>query len=123
MTGSIGMLPSASLGAAGSDAAKARESPKARARGLYEPIHGSAPDIAGKNIANPLGTILSAAMLLRHSLGLEAEALAVEKAVDGALGRGFRTIDIAKKGTRPENILGTVEMSAAVVAALETGAA
>jgi 3-isopropylmalate dehydrogenase len=64
-------------------------------RGLYEPIHGSAPDIAGKGIANPVGTILSAALLLRHSLGLEAEARAVERAVATALEQGLRTADIA----------------------------
>ena len=67
LAGSLGLLPSASLGEG--------------TRGLYEPIHGSAPDIAGKGIANPIGTILSAAMLLRHSLGLEAEARAIERAV------------------------------------------
>jgi len=116
LTGSIGMLPSASLGAP--------LSPEARglngtiARGLYEPIHGSAPDIAGKNIANPLGTILSVAMLLRHSLGLEKEALAVEKAVNDTLDLGLRTIDIAGKGTMPDKIVGTLEMGAAVVRAL-----
>src|SRR5690606_4289415 len=71
LTGSLGMLPSASLGEG--------------RLGLYEPIHGSAPDIAGKGLANPLGTILSAAMLLRHSLGLEREAAAVERAVAAAL--------------------------------------
>ncbi len=79
LTGSLGMLPSASLGQG--------------RLGLYEPIHGSAPDIAGKGVANPLGTILSAAMLLRHSLGLESEARAVESAVDKALG-SVRTRDL-----------------------------
>ena len=74
LAGSMGMLPSASLGEG--------------KRGLYEPIHGSAPDIAGKGIANPYATILSVAMLLRHSLGLEAEARAVEAAVDAAIDRG-----------------------------------
>jgi 3-isopropylmalate dehydrogenase len=78
--GSIGMLPSASLGEG--------------SRGLYEPIHGSAPDIAGKGVANPYGTILSVAMLLRHSLGLEGEASAVETAVDVALTRGALTPDL-----------------------------
>ena len=71
LAGSLGLSPSASLGDG--------------KRGLYEPIHGSAPDIAGKGIANPVGTILSAALLLRHSLGLEAEALAIERAVAAAL--------------------------------------
>src|SRR6188508_3564081 len=80
LTGSLGVLPSASLGDG--------------KLGLYEPIHGSAPDIAGKGICNPLGTILSAAMLLRHSLGLEQEATAVETAVDKALAAGVRTRDL-----------------------------
>jgi 3-isopropylmalate dehydrogenase len=81
LAGSLGLLPSASLGAG--------------KLGLYEPIHGSAPDIAGQGIANPYGTILSVAMLLRHSLGLNEEALAVEKAVAGAITDGVRTADIA----------------------------
>lgn len=80
LTGSLGLLPSASLGEG--------------SLGLYEPIHGSAPDIAGKGIANPLGTILSAAMLLRHSLGLEDEARAIEKAVFDAVTEGARTQDL-----------------------------
>jgi 3-isopropylmalate dehydrogenase len=80
LAGSMGMLPSASIGEKGP--------------GLYEPIHGSAPDIAGKGIANPVGTILSAAMLLRHSLGLPAEAAAVEAAVDRAITEGCRTVDL-----------------------------
>jgi 3-isopropylmalate dehydrogenase len=81
LTGSIGMLPSASLGVEGSP-------------GLFEPVHGSAPDIAGQGIANPLATILSAAMLLRHGLGLSAEADALESAVDRALEGGLRTRDL-----------------------------
>ena len=81
ITGSIGMLASASLGASGP--------------GLYEPIHGSAPDIAGKDLANPLATILSAAMLLRYSFGLETEAKAIENAVEKVLDDGYRTGDIA----------------------------
>jgi 3-isopropylmalate dehydrogenase len=89
LAGSMGMLPSASLGAGG-----------ATRMGLYEPIHGSAPDIAGRGIANPMGAILSAAMLLRHSLGLEREALAVERAVDQALEAGDVTADVAPAGTR-----------------------
>lgn len=80
LAGSMGMLPSASLGEG--------------KNGLYEPIHGSAPDIAGKGIANPIGTILSTAMLLRHSLGLEVEAAAIEKAVDETITAGARTADI-----------------------------
>ncbi len=88
LAGSLGMLPSASLGA----------SPP----GLYEPIHGSAPDIAGQGIANPLGTILSAAMLLRNSLGLPDEAAAVEAAVQGALADGVRTRDLGGEASTAE---------------------
>jgi 3-isopropylmalate dehydrogenase len=84
IAGSLGLLPSASLGDG--------------TMGLYEPIHGSAPDIAGRGIANPYGTILSAAMLLRYSLGLEAEALAVEAAVADAVSAGVRTADVAQAG-------------------------
>lgn len=84
LAGSLGMLPSASLSAAGF--------------GMYEPIHGSAPDIAGRGIANPTGMILSAAMLLRHSLGREAEAAAIEHAIDQTLAAGARTADIAMGG-------------------------
>lgn len=84
LPGSMGMLPSASLGSSGP--------------GLYEPIHGSAPDIAGKGIANPLATILAAAMLLRHSLNLETEARSIEDAVDAVLNTGHRTPDIAAGG-------------------------
>src|SRR3954464_3764780 len=89
LTGSIGMLPSASLGAPG-------------APGVFEPLHGRAPDIAGQGIANPLATILSAAMLLRHGLGREAEAAAVESAVDRALERGLRTADLGGAATTEE---------------------
>ena len=98
LTGSIGMLPSASIGEGN--------------KGLYEPVHGSAPDIAGKDIANPLAAILSAAMLLRHSFGREAEAARIERAV---LAEGYRTADILQPGTKR---LGTVEMGEAVAAAL-----
>jgi 3-isopropylmalate dehydrogenase len=84
LAGSLGLLPSASLGEG--------------TVGMYEPIHGSAPDIAERGIANPFGTILSAAMLLRHSLGLEAEARAVESAVESAIAAGVRTADIAARG-------------------------
>jgi 3-isopropylmalate dehydrogenase len=80
LAGSMGMLPSASIGEKGP--------------GLYEPIHGSAPDIAGKGIANPVGTILSSAMMLRHSLGLAAEAKVIEDAVDRAIAEGCRTRDV-----------------------------
>jgi len=88
LAGSMGMLPSASIGEKGP--------------GLYEPIHGSAPDIAGKGIANPVGTILSAAMLLRHSLGLPAEAAAIEAAVDRTITEGCRTADLGGKLTTRE---------------------
>jgi 3-isopropylmalate dehydrogenase len=91
LAGSMGMLPSASLGAAPGTHPGTR-------RGLYEPIHGSAPDIAGQGIANPLGTILSVALLLRYSLGLEAEARAVETAVHHTLAAGIMTGDIAAPG-------------------------
>jgi len=100
LTGSLGMLPSASLGDG--------------RIGLYEPIHGSAPDIAGRGIANPVGTILSAALLLRHSLQLETEALAVERAVERALKDGARTADLGSD--RP---LSTSAMGEAVIAGLE----
>jgi 3-isopropylmalate dehydrogenase len=103
LTGSIGMLPSASLDEKG--------------KGLYEPIHGSAPDIAGRNIANPLATILSAAMMLRYSLDQDAAAARVEAAVKGVLSQGYRTADISQAGTRK---VGTREMGDAVVAALKT---
>ena len=97
LTGSIGMLPSASL--------------DANNKGLYEPIHGSAPDIAGKGVANPLATILSAAMMLRHSLNQAAAADRVESAVKKTLRDGYRTADIYTAGTRK---VGTAEMAAAV---------
>jgi 3-isopropylmalate dehydrogenase len=100
LTGSLGLLPSASLGDG--------------ARGLYEPIHGSAPDIAGKGIANPLGTIMSVAMLLRHSLGLEEEARTVERAVDEAITSGARTGDMGPT----ERVLSTREMGDAVLSRL-----
>ena len=102
ITGSIGMLPSASIGEG--------------SRGLYEPIHGSAPDIAGRGIANPIATILSAAMLLRHSLGLSAEADAIERAVGEAISYGFRTLDIAAE--RAAGIVSTSEMGDIVRAAI-----
>ena len=97
--GSMGMLPSASLSTG--------------QFGVYEPIHGSAPDIAGKGVANPLGTVLSAAMLLRHSLGLETEAEALERAVEGVLEDGYRTSDIAGDD---EEAVGTEEMGDLVAA-------
>ncbi len=102
LTGSIGMLPSASLNAKG--------------QGLYEPSHGSAPDIAGKGVANPLATILSAAMMLRFSLNQEEAASRIERAVQAVLEQGLRTPDIHSEGTKK---VGTVEMGEAVVAALK----
>ncbi len=101
LTGSIGMLPSASL--------------DEKNKGLYEPSHGSAPDIAGKGVANPLATILSAAMLLRYTFGLEEQALRVENAVKKVLAQGYRTGDIYERGTTK---VGTREMGDAVLAAL-----
>ena len=101
ITGSLGMLPSASLGTG--------------TFGLYEPIHGSAPDIAGKGIANPLATILSVALMLRYSFGREDAAQRIEAAVGKVLEAGLRTPDIASDG---EATVGTIEMAAAVRAAL-----
>jgi 3-isopropylmalate dehydrogenase len=98
LPGSMGLLPSASLGDGGP--------------GLYEPIHGSAPDIAGKGVANPIGTILSAAMLLRHSLGLEAEAARIEAAVHATLAAGLRTRDLGGS-------LGTSRMTEEILARLD----
>lgn len=102
LTGSIGMLPSASLG-------PSLETGRA---GMYEPVHGSAPDIAGKDVANPLAAIASVAMLLRHSVGREEAAAAVERAIARALHRGFRTADIA--GARSQTV-GTRKMTEAVL--------
>ena len=101
LTGSIGMLPSASLDQHG--------------KGLYEPIHGSAPDIAGRNVANPLATILSSAMMLRYTFNQDEWAYRIEAAVQKVLADGCRTADIHEVGTR---LMGTVEMGDAVVAAL-----
>jgi len=101
LTGSIGMLPSASLDVNG--------------KGMYEPVHGSAPDIAGQDKANPLATLLSVAMMLRHSLGLTAPADRLERAVQSVLADGHRTGDIATAG---ESVLGTQAMGDAVIAAL-----
>jgi 3-isopropylmalate dehydrogenase len=114
LTGSLGMLPSASLGADGSP-------------GLFEPVHGSAPDIAGKGVANPLATILSSALLLRHGLGRGEDAERIERAVDAVLEAGLRTPDLlsgtllpppVSEGPRPEREVGTEEMTEAVLAAL-----
>jgi 3-isopropylmalate dehydrogenase len=114
LTGSIGMLPSASLGSPGDPLAK-----DGRPMGIYEPIHGSAPDIADKDIANPLGAILSAAMMLRYSFGLEKEARVIEAAVHAVLDAGLRTADIAGRGGGgAEKIVGTGEMGQAVLRAI-----
>ncbi len=109
LTGSLGMLPSASLGDGGP--------------GLFEPVHGSAPDIAGKGIANPLATFLSVAMMLSHGLGMPDQAVAVEEAVEAALARGVRTPDLSWVESHPppmsdlpaEVEVGTEEMTAAVL--------
>jgi 3-isopropylmalate dehydrogenase len=111
LTGSLGMLPSASLGAEGKP-------------GLFEPVHGSAPDIAGKGVANPLATFLSAAMMLRHGLGRGDDASRIEAAVDAVLERGLRTPDLASgtvveaptsESPAPVTEVGTAEMTAAVL--------
>jgi len=104
LTGSMGMLASASIGTM---------RPDGTGLGMYEPIHGSAPDIAGKGIANPLAMLLSAAMLLRHSCGLETEAQAIEQAVADVIEAGHRTADLAAPG---EKTLGTREMADLVLA-------
>jgi 3-isopropylmalate dehydrogenase len=100
LTGSLANLPSASLGS--------QTNKLGHPLGLYEPIHGSAPDIAGGGTANPIGAILSAALLLRHSLGLKTEALLVEDAVGASLAAGFRTMDLARS---EGSSLTTVEMT------------
>ncbi len=102
LAGSLGMLPSASLGES--------------TRGLYEPIHGSAPDIAGKGLANPCGTIASAAMLLRHSLCLEEEATKIEQAIHATVAAGVRTADIAGDTGQ---FASTIEMTAAIIQRLQ----
>ncbi|MEJ0097332.1 MAG: 3-isopropylmalate dehydrogenase [Bauldia sp.] len=107
LTGSIGMLPSASLGADGR-------------KGLYEPVHGTAPDIAGKDIANPLAAILSSAMMLRYSFGMGDAAALVERAVRKVLADGLRTADIFQPGTQK---VGTRDMGSAVIAAVKSLAA
>ena len=104
LTGSIGMLPSASMGTG--------------KKGLYEPVHGSAPDIAGRDIANPLGAILSAAMMLRYSFDLEQSATEIEQAVRSVLRGGYRTADILEPGTRQ---VGTEEMGDRVADAIRRG--
>ena len=101
LAGSMGMLPSASIGGRVA---------------LYEPVHGTAPDIAGKGIANPIAAVLSAAMLLRYSTDMAADAERVETAVAGVLAHGYRTADIRQEGTK---VVGTAEMGDLIVRELE----
>jgi 3-isopropylmalate dehydrogenase len=105
ITGSLGMLPSATIGGKVN---------------LYEPVHGSAPDIAGKGLANPLGAILTGALILRHSAGLEAEAAAIETAVRKVLEQGFRTPDLARTNPQGFKVLSTTEMGAKVRETVKT---
>ena len=107
LTGSLGLLPSASLGAKDKDG---------EMRAMYEPIHGSAPDIAGKGVANPIATILSFAMALRYSLNLDKEAEALEKAIQDVLNDGFRTKDILSKGMKE---VSTTQMGDAIISKLQ----
>ena len=107
LTGSMGMLPSASLGT---------RQTSYGSFGLYEPIHGTAPDIAGQDKANPIAAILTLAMLLRYSLGLKEEARVIEEAVEQVIHKGYRTVDLAEPG---KTIVGTKEMGQQVVAALQ----
>jgi 3-isopropylmalate dehydrogenase len=111
LTGSLGMLPSASLGAADATG---------RRKALYEPVHGSAPDIAGSNKANPLATILSAAMMLRYSFDLADDADLLEQAVRDVLDAGYRTADIMQDG---KTLISTTDMGQAVVEAMGKRAA
>jgi 3-isopropylmalate dehydrogenase len=108
LTGSLGMLPSASLGA---------PDPSGKRAALYEPVHGSAPDIAGKNMANPIATVASFAMALRYSFDMGREADLVEKAIAQVLDKGLRTADIMQDGMRK---VSTTEMGAAIIEQLET---
>jgi 3-isopropylmalate dehydrogenase len=105
ITGSLGMLPSATIGGKVN---------------LYEPVHGSAPDIAGKGLANPFGAILTGALILRHSGGLEAEAAVIEKSVRKVLEDGFRTTDLARGNTKDFTVLSTTEMGAKVRETVKT---
>jgi Isocitrate/isopropylmalate dehydrogenase len=107
LTGSLGLLPSASLGA---------KDKNGNMRSLYEPVHGSAPDIAGKKVANPIATILSFGMALRYSLNLDKEADNLEKAVQSVLDEGLRTKDILSKGKKE---VSTSEMGDAIISKLQ----
>lgn len=109
LTGSLGMLPSASLGA---------PDPKTgKRRALYEPVHGSAPDIAGQGLANPIAMIASLGMCLRYSFGMSKEADLIDRAISGALAKGLRTKDIAEKGAK---FVGTREMGDAILGEIRT---
>jgi 3-isopropylmalate dehydrogenase len=108
LTGSLGMLPSASLGAPGSDGKRAA---------LYEPVHGSAPDIAGQGIANPIATIASFAMALRYSFDMGREADWIENAIARVLEKGWRTADIMQEGMRK---VSTPDMGEAIIGEIET---
>jgi 3-isopropylmalate dehydrogenase len=112
LTGSLGMLPSASLGEIDTKSKKRRA--------LYEPVHGSAPDIAGKGVANPIAMIGSLGMALRYSFGLTQAADMIEQAIAGALAKGLRTADIASQRAKT---VGTSEMGEAIVAELDRLAA
>jgi len=105
ITGSLGMLPSATIGGKVN---------------LYEPIHGSAPDIAGKGLANPIGAILTGALILRHSGGLEAEAAAIEASVRKVLEQGFRTTDLARGNLSGLTVLSTTQMGAKIRETVKT---
>ena len=118
LTGSLGMLPSASLGGKTGPRGDAGASDSTRSPGVFEPVHGSAPDIAGRGVANPLATFLSVAMLLRDGLGMADRADRVERAVEAALERGLRTPDLAR-GAPGEVEAGTAEMTRAVIEALD----
>jgi 3-isopropylmalate dehydrogenase len=106
LTGSLGMLPSASLGAPDATG---------RRRALYEPVHGTAPDIAGQGKANPIATLLSFAMMLRYSFDLGTEADLMERSIEDVLDRGYRTADIAAPGTQ---VLSTSDMGTAILEAM-----
>jgi 3-isopropylmalate dehydrogenase len=114
LAGSLGVLPSASLG---DDESQHNGNQTRARRGLYEPIHGSAPDIAGRGIANPIGTILSVALMLRHSFGLEQEARAVERAVSATIEQSFVTVDIVPRGATAYS---TTEVGEAIAAAINS---
>lgn len=120
LPGSLGLMPSASLT---TNEAGVSASGRQRRLHLFEPIGGTAPDIAGKGVANPIAQILSAALMLRYALGLEKEAKAIESAVDAALAAGFRTGDISKGGDSDIKRVGSAGMGDAIIAALQSAAA